>query len=631
MNNRGHETHDSNIVQTSLEISREVDISSMSTAKTTDLQMGPNEKKTDIMTSQQSNELEQKMDTDVENRGNPTMELVPTEDNATIPGLDIPEAVKEVPATGSHLSQTNQSSETGNVDLGLTGNQGVQSTNSSLLDSILSKHNLVSIDSGSSEGDSSSEGSTSEESSTTSGTSSDSDSESESASSSDSADGGSSSSSGHSAQDRITKEEKKLRAKVIEMTEEAGVDSSDDEGPKARGLTTVHEITAPQIVMPSIKEVPHEEPITLIGEIKSVIDNVVVVKSKEHGMQRVLDTDSLLVLEDRRVLGFVFETFGPLKNPFYSIRFPTPSDIPSNVTSFIPSEGPTIPVYCCPQRSNFAYTAKIKLHKGNDASNIYDEEVAEDEIEFSDDEAEMEWRRNRKGEAKLGEKRRRGAHTRPSRASPSRLNPLGDQGPSTLSYEEDGSYPPPTSTPDDPYADPYDNGPSNASRPQPGGSKPRPNNWGNDRHAPATRGFSRGRGRGRGGSNSNAREFRRGGHQGVHPQSGHYLGTPNHHFDERSQYSPSFPGMMGFGAVPGGMNPSSSYNNAAQWAHQGPPIYAHPLQPQSYMAPGVQTIPTGTAGPSPGAYINPQFAMRQMFNEGAGTFMHSHDQNNPPS
>jgi H/ACA ribonucleoprotein complex non-core subunit NAF1 len=36
------------------------------------------------------------------------------------------------------------------------------------------------------------------------------------------------------------------------------------------------------------------------------------------------------------------------------------------------------------------------LQKGNDASNIYDEEVAEDELDFSDDEKEAEWKR-RKG------------------------------------------------------------------------------------------------------------------------------------------------------------------------------------------------------------------------------------------
>lgn len=53
-------------------------------------------------------------------------------------------------------------------------------------------------------------------------------------------------------------------------------------------------------------------------------------------------------------------------------------------------------MYYCPSRSTFAYTSAIRSQKGNDASNIYDEEVGEDELDFSDDEKEAEWKR-RKG------------------------------------------------------------------------------------------------------------------------------------------------------------------------------------------------------------------------------------------
>jgi H/ACA ribonucleoprotein complex non-core subunit NAF1 len=53
-------------------------------------------------------------------------------------------------------------------------------------------------------------------------------------------------------------------------------------------------------------------------------------------------------------------------------------------------------VYYCLNRSTFAYTSAIKLRKGNDASNIHDEEVGEDELDFSDDEKEADWKR-RKG------------------------------------------------------------------------------------------------------------------------------------------------------------------------------------------------------------------------------------------
>lgn len=70
-------------------------------------------------------------------------------------------------------------------------------------------------------------------------------------------------------------------------------------------FATAHEIIAPQVTMPSITEVSDEEPIEIIGEVMSIVDSVIVVKSLNNGMQRVLDTDSLLVLENRKVLGLV--------------------------------------------------------------------------------------------------------------------------------------------------------------------------------------------------------------------------------------------------------------------------------------------------------------------------------------
>lgn len=57
--------------------------------------------------------------------------------------------------------------------------------------------------------------------------------------------------------------------------------------------------------MPSITSIEPSEPIELIGEVLSIVDSVVVVKSYEHGQYKVLDTDSLFVFEDRKVFGLV--------------------------------------------------------------------------------------------------------------------------------------------------------------------------------------------------------------------------------------------------------------------------------------------------------------------------------------
>lgn len=42
------------------------------------------------------------------------------------------------------------------------------------------------------------------------------------------------------------------------------------------------------------------------------------------------------------------------------------------------------------------FASHLKTMKGSDASNVHDEEVNEDEIEFSDDEAEAAYKRQRR-------------------------------------------------------------------------------------------------------------------------------------------------------------------------------------------------------------------------------------------
>lgn len=45
-----------------------------------------------------------------------------------------------------------------------------------------------------------------------------------------------------------------------------------------------------------------------------------------------------------------------------------------------------------PSKSKFVFVDHIKAFKGSDASNVYDEEPADDELEFSDDEAEAAYK-----------------------------------------------------------------------------------------------------------------------------------------------------------------------------------------------------------------------------------------------
>jgi H/ACA ribonucleoprotein complex non-core subunit NAF1 len=112
-------------------------------------------------------------------------------------------------------------------------------------------------------------------------------------------------------EEEATRKRVKAKKRLDKMVRDDAADSGSEDGTTGNrpSFATVHEIVSPSVSTPSIVEVPDTELIELIGEVLSIVDSVVVVKSSEHGMQRVLDTDSLLVFEDRKVLGLVSHFF----------------------------------------------------------------------------------------------------------------------------------------------------------------------------------------------------------------------------------------------------------------------------------------------------------------------------------
>lgn len=66
--------------------------------------------------------------------------------------------------------------------------------------------------------------------------------------------------------------------------------------------------------------------------------------------------------------------------PMYIIRLPSSSDTTHTAVG--------AKVFYVPGRSTFLFTNALRQMKGSDASNVYDEEVDDREMEFSDDEEE---------------------------------------------------------------------------------------------------------------------------------------------------------------------------------------------------------------------------------------------------
>ncbi len=172
-----------------------------------------------------------------------------------------------------------------------------------------------------------------------------------------------------------------------------GDGGSDDEGGRMGDkdggggqLRTKNEKPDVIVEKPDVTVTP-EMKIEDLGAVENLVENLVLVKAKISGEYRVLETGSVLCVEDRSVIGVVAETLGRVQQPYYSVRFTNAAAI----TEAGIVKGTKI--FYVEPHSTYVFTQPLKAFKGSDASNLHDEEVGEDEIEFSDDEAEAEYKR----------------------------------------------------------------------------------------------------------------------------------------------------------------------------------------------------------------------------------------------
>jgi rRNA processing protein Gar1 len=174
------------------------------------------------------------------------------------------------------------------------------------------------------------------------------------------------------------------------------LDDEEDEVFPDGVVKTAHEIVDIVVEKPQFELSPQTE-IILAGNIFQIIDNVIVIHCRLGCEFSTLDQGSLLVYENREIMGEVFETFGPVARPYYSVRFNDAQEINAEFGKLGAS------VYYVPsyQKTQIVETEALKKFKGTDASNVYDEEVGEDEQEFSDDEMEMQAKKKRNREKKM--------------------------------------------------------------------------------------------------------------------------------------------------------------------------------------------------------------------------------------
>ncbi|KAI9316421.1 Gar1/Naf1 RNA binding region-domain-containing protein [Dichotomocladium elegans] len=173
-------------------------------------------------------------------------------------------------------------------------------------------------------------------------------------------------------------------------------DDGEDEDNTMTILRTANEITKVVVQRPEFNIRPNMT-LSCVGHIHEVIDKVIVIQSGAN--VPALDMGTLFTYSDRSIMGEVFETFGPVSKPFYSVLFNSAEEIDAS-KAVVGSEVFFVPDY---ERTKVVPTEELRKMKYTDASNMYDEEISGSDAEFSDDEAEMKYKRfkkKQKGRAK---------------------------------------------------------------------------------------------------------------------------------------------------------------------------------------------------------------------------------------
>lgn len=173
------------------------------------------------------------------------------------------------------------------------------------------------------------------------------------------------------------------------------IDDLDEEDEASGGpIVSKNEIDEKAYSLPEGYKVPENAPLEFVGNLTGVFERNAIVKANVSGEFRVLKDQSVLCFEDKLVLGPLFETFGKLQAPHYRVKF-------NNEEYFeaVKSRKGEKVFYVVPE-SQFIYTDAIKKLKGTDASNCHDEELPEDEQEFSDDEQELAAKQRKKKKKK---------------------------------------------------------------------------------------------------------------------------------------------------------------------------------------------------------------------------------------
>ena len=165
----------------------------------------------------------------------------------------------------------------------------------------------------------------------------------------------------------------------------------DDTGTMNTYTGTKHEIKDNETrLFPEIIQLTINDMLMLLGLTSEIIEGKTLINAVGHN-GNVLDLDNIIYNANKTAIGFVDDVIGNISTPMYVIRI-YPDVIEKGI-----APKPNEEVFYCGNRASFVNPLDIiHKHKGCDASNAFDEEVSENEMDYSDDEQEIQAKAQRR-------------------------------------------------------------------------------------------------------------------------------------------------------------------------------------------------------------------------------------------
>lgn len=185
--------------------------------------------------------------------------------------------------------------------------------------------------------------------------------------------------------EEMNEEEYKNEKKRIEKFE-----NDDDNEDMNSYLPSKHETL--QIKEPEIIQLNSKSKVVLFGNIETILEGNILLKPMFS--LKIYDLDTTIYDSSLNPIGFIFDLIGQIDDPLYIIHPFQQSEL------YIKSLKEGDQLMIDENNERIVNTKElIEKSKATDASNVFDEEV--DDMEFSDDEKEIQYKRSKKNKNKI--------------------------------------------------------------------------------------------------------------------------------------------------------------------------------------------------------------------------------------